>query len=181
MKKGFTLMEILFVLLVIALVLSFALPAFRAIRYDVQNSKAKNALMKLAEARRSFYQYNKGMDIASTGGEGNSYFETNKVSSYTASTCLPTTATTGIPAIVQSSAAVSQLFACKFLDWHDFEGLPYTFYICNGSSAQSFEPCKVKGRLAGAIGNSNAGSKYNSTANYRMYISTTMQVTDTLD
>ena len=58
-------MEVLFVLLVIGLVLSFALPAFRAIRYDIQNSRAQNALEKLVEARRSFYQYNKGVDIQS--------------------------------------------------------------------------------------------------------------------
>ena len=37
-------MEILFVLLVIALVVSFAVPAIRSVRYDVYNSRAKAAL-----------------------------------------------------------------------------------------------------------------------------------------
>ena len=61
-------MEILFVLLVIALVVSFAVPAIRSVRYDVYNSRAKAALKKLAEARRSYYQQTKGSDIS--GGFG---------------------------------------------------------------------------------------------------------------
>ena len=48
MKKGFTLMEILAVLLVIAVVVSMAAPVFRAIRFEVKNSQAKAAASKLA-------------------------------------------------------------------------------------------------------------------------------------
>ena len=73
-------MEILFVLLVIALVVSFAVPAIRSVRYDVYNSRAKAALKKLAEARRSYYQQTKGSDIS--GGFGGSVAE-----SYASYTC----------------------------------------------------------------------------------------------
>ena len=44
-------MEILFVLLVIALVVSFAVPAIRSVRYDVYNSRAKAALKKLGTSK----------------------------------------------------------------------------------------------------------------------------------
>ncbi len=174
-------MEVLFVLLVIALVLSFALPAFRAVRYDVYNSRAKDALAKLAEARRSFYQFNKGVDIKSQGGEDISYFMASSARTYASQAC-SNLAASGIPSNSHPDAPVSQLFSCGFLDWHDFEGLPYTFYICDMNQALGFEPCNATGRYAGARGNGeSAGSKYSTAANYSMYVSSTMKVTDTLD
>lgn len=87
---GFTLMELLFVLLVIALVLSFALPAYRSVRYDMRNSSAKAALRKLAEARRSFYQYSKGADVT---GE----IDTDLVRQYAGQGCV-SGAASGVPA-----------------------------------------------------------------------------------
>ena len=51
-KKGFTLMEILAVLLIIAVVLSFAIPAFRSVRFEQRNSSAKAGVKKLSEAER---------------------------------------------------------------------------------------------------------------------------------
>ena len=176
MKKGFTLMEILLVLLVIALVLSFAVPAIRSIRYDVYNSRAKAALKKLAEARRSYYQYTKGSDV--TGS-----FSGTDAGNYAATSCVDISAS-GIPGSRQTSA-VSQLFACGFLDWRDFE-VPYTFLICGGDQAIGSVPCVALGQnvsntvYAAAVANgTGAGSKYQ--ADYFMSVAQDMQVLDNLE
>lgn len=177
MKKGFTLMEILFVLLVIALVVSFAVPAIRSVRYDVYNSRAKAALKKLAEARRSYYQQTKGSDIS--GGFSGSVAE-----SYASYTCQDVAAS-GIPGS-RTNSDVSQLFACGFLDWRDFVDLPYNFIMCGTSRPIGSQPCiALDGSntvYAAAMGiQGQAGSKYESPSQYFMSIGADMQVRDNLE
>lgn len=178
MKKGFTLMEILFVLLVIALVVSFAVPAIRSVRYDVYNSRAKAALKKLAEARRSYYQQTKGSDIT-TGS-----FAASLAGTYAGQTCLDVAAS-GIPGS-RNFSSVNQLFACGFLDWKDFDGLPYTFRICSLGTTSASAPCKSLDTTnsivyVGALGNDDAGDKYKSASNYFMSVGADMQVRDNLE
>ena len=176
MKKGFTLMEILFVLLVIALIISFAVPAIRSVRYDVYNAKAKAALRKLAEARRSYYQYTKGSDVA---GE---FSSSPEESVYGHVTC-DNIAASGIPG-ARSVSDVGQLFACGFLDWKDFAGLPYSFVLCGTSRPIGSQPCIALGSnppnvvYVGAMGDDNAGSKYKATTGYFMSVGQDMQVLD---
>lgn len=179
MKKGFTLMEILFVLLVIALIISFAVPAIRSVRYDVYNSKAKAALRKLAEARRSYYQYTKGSDVS--GG-----FSASPQESVYAGTECNNVAASGIPG-ARVPSDLGQLFACGFLDWKDFAGLPYSFVLCGTSRPIGAKPCVALGDnpsgivYAGAMGDDNAGSKYKSTTGYFMSVGQDMQVLDNLE
>ena len=170
-------MEILFVLLVIALVVSFAVPAIRSVRYDVYNSRAKAALKKLAEARRSYYQQTKGSDIS--GGFGGSVAE-----SYASYTCQHVAAS-GIPGS-RTNSDVSQLFACGFLDWRDFVDLPYNFIMCGTSLPIGSQPCiALDGSnmvYAAAMGiQGQAGSKYESPSQYFMSIGADMQVRDNLE
>lgn len=175
MKKGFTLMELLFVLLVIALVISFAVPAIRNVRYDVYNSRAKAALRKLAEARRSYYQYTKGSDVVGA-------FHASVARDYTNITCNDIAAS-GIPGS-RTNSDVGQLFACGFLDWRDFVDLPYTYALCGPSSRPiGSQPCigldgDTTTVYAGAIGDNNAGDKYNSSTGYFMSVGKTMKVMD---
>lgn len=179
MKKGFTLMEILFVLLVIALVVSFAVPAIRSVRYDVYNSRAKAALRKLAEARRSYYQYTKGSDVS---GSFSASSENNIFSGVACSNV----AASGIPG-ARSNSDVGQLFACGFLDWKDFAGLPYNFVFCGTTVSIGQKPCIAQGSnmsnvvYVGATGDDNAGSKYKSTTGYYMSVGQDMQVLDNLE
>ena len=56
-------MEILAVLLVIAVVVSMAVPVFRSVRYEVKNGQAKTAAKKLADAMRSYYQVSRGLGV----------------------------------------------------------------------------------------------------------------------
>ena len=179
MKKGFTLMEILFVLLVIALVVSFATPVIRSVRYDVYNARAKTALRKLAEARRSYYQYTKGSDIVGA-------FSASVAKDYASYTC-NNVAASGIPGS-QTLSDVSQLFACGFLDWKDFSDLPYNFAVCGPYSRPIGSlPCVALGGnptsevYAGAMGMEEAGDKYKNTTGYYMSVARDMQVRDSLE
>lgn len=171
-------MEILFVVVVIALLLSFAMPAFRSVRYDIKNARAQHALKKLAEARRSFYQYSKGVDLNYDGGENVGYFsaaDAQTLATETDTYKCQNLAASGVPGGSVSKVEIRQLFLCKFLDWRDFVDLPYTFYVCNVNAAKITVPCNRLGVYAGAVGTSEAGSKYVSSA-YYMYVGQDMQV-----
>ena len=167
--KGFTLMEILAVLLIIAVILSFAVPAFRSVRFEQRNSQAKAGVKKLSEALRSFYQNSKGVKITgSFTGDGLT----------SVGTCQDLGAS-GVPG-TGKTADITQLFFFVYLNANDFAGLPYTFYSCvaNVPSACNGKPYAV------AVGNdaSAAGNKY--TQNYggqKYYIylnENSLQVTD---
>ena len=154
-------MEVLFVLLIVALVASFAVPAIRSVRYDVRNSQAKTALKKLLAARRSFYQNTKG---GSFGLEPS--FQAKDAQSFAAEEC--TQASTGIPAKDTNLpiSNINQLFACGYLNWKDFASLPYTFFLCNPQSATA-GTCQIKdntGEQIAAYAMANdtklAGKKY---------------------
>lgn len=172
-------MEILFVLLVIALIISFAVPAIRSVRYDIYNAKAKAALRKLAEARRSYYQYTKGSDVT-----GN-FSAANESNLYSGTVC-SNVAASGIPGS-RTDSDVGQLFACGFLDWKDFGGLPYVFSLCGSDPAVGSEPCIALGTnpsgivYAAATGDENAGSKYKSASGYYMSVGQDMQALDNLE
>jgi len=182
-QKGFTLVEILFVLLIIALIVGMALPGFRAVRYDIKNSRAKGALKKLAEARRTFYQNTKGWNI-----QNDATFTGADAKTYASQTC-NNPSSTGVPASTYSKISVSpaQLFACGFLDWKDFAALPYTFYICDRDHGAETGPCNTTGLIVGAIGISKAeaGAKYQyeaSNCKYWMHVpEDTMRVRDSED
>ena len=167
-KRAFTLMEILFVLLVIALVVSFALPALRTVRFDIKNSRAKAAVKKMAEARRSYYQYMRGGKI-----QDGAMF--NAETSMQNASCTNLRAS-GKPGNSSTAVEISELFGCGFLDWKDFAGLPYTFYICDLDENAGVPPCTNTGIYAGAVGNSSAGSKYNNPSKYYMFVDETMKV-----
>lgn len=170
-------MEILFVLLIIALVVNFAAPAFRSVRYEIKNMRAKSALKKLAEARRSYYQYTKGVDI------NPSHFNGSAALTLARGGCSDI-GKTGIPATSTSSNSqpeVGQLFACGFLNWKDFVDLPYNFYICKLDGTGSF-PCNRGGQYAAAKGSDGAGSSYEK-SDYAMWASSSeqLEITDTND
>lgn len=181
-RGGFTLVEILFVLLVIALIINFAMPAIRAVRLDAKNSQAKAALKKIAEARRSYYQKNKGYDV--TGDFSWNMVDLSQAPRQYAGHACSNVAASGIPASAAASAGLSngvdQLFACGFLNWRDFADLPYIFYVCpiDGSGSA---PCNVPGRYAAAKGTADAGKKYNNESDYVMFIDQNMKVEDNED
>lgn len=162
-RKGFTLMEILAVLLIIAVVLSFAVPSYRAMRYEHYNSLAKAGVKKLSEAMRSYYQNTKGYRITgSFSGSSMSFSGVN---------CTDVSAS-GIPSNGGTSD-VGQLFACGYLNYNDFVGLPYTFTSCPAAACGSYS-------FAVAQAQSGAGSKYN-TEGYLIFLDDHLRVTDNLD
>ncbi|MBP5404048.1 MAG: type II secretion system protein [Elusimicrobiaceae bacterium] len=135
MSKGFTLMEILAVMLVIALIASFALPALRSVRSEAYYHRAKTAGIKLAEAIRSYYRDSKG--FLPVTGEING--DTVAGQTYTCDR----SKLSGVPG-QGTSVSIEQLFACGYLSTKDFAGLPYKF-SSGLSSASDYNGALVRG------------------------------------
>lgn len=155
-KHGFTLMEVLAVLLILAVVVSFALPGIRLIRDEVRHSQAKSAASKMAEAMRSFYQDTKGFFVVGcVQGKGGTADCTNVLLARDGS-C--NAGTTGIPSAASGGTVdLGQLFACDYLSTKDFAGLPYKFKT---DKTTLFENEKI---LVKATGTSDAGRHHNDT------------------
>ena len=172
--KGFTLMEMLFVVLVVALIISLAMPAIRRVRFDIKNTQAKAALHKLAEARQSYHQYTRGGDIkeSSFAGADAGAFEVGGKP-----ILCNNAAAAGVPAKASTTDDPNMLFACGFLDRKDFKKVPYTFYICAASNQKEF-PCSVKDKTvyvaATAQSADTGGDKY--VKPYFMYVTTSDMV-----
>lgn len=132
--KGFTLMEILAVLLILAVVVMFAIPGIRAVRNEIYYQQAKSAAVKMAEAMRSYYQNTKGVRI-NTGvlvGKlplGDAATGVTSVMDAAQASCR-NDMLKGFPPSSQGNTTtsnMSQLFACEYLSVKDFVGLPYRF------------------------------------------------------
>ncbi len=133
MKKGFTLMEVLAVLLVIAVVASFAIPVVESVVEEMNYRKAQVAAAKLSEAVRTFYRESKGHKIGS-GGINDSFLGMDAIN-FRGSCNSP--ALTGVPAFEASSGGdvgVEQLFLCEYLSAKDFAGLNYQFTVLQSSA-----------------------------------------------
>lgn len=185
MKKGFTLMELLAVLLVIAVVVSMAAPVFRAVRYEIKNSQAKNAAKKMAEAMHSYYQASRGHKVK----ENDCFTPTTaaglNVIKTAASACTSPGAE-GVPAYKKTTGTVEvkQLFACGYLSYKDFMSLPYEFcpndtdsFPAGWGEKPSFSVGKVY-VLAGGVKADGSGEKYQK-SNGVIFVDSRMVAQDT--
>lgn len=131
MKKGFTLMEILAVLLVIAVLASFVVPVVRTVMAEIRYHQAKVAGIKMAEAIRIFYKDSRGYRIG-----GYIYGTEAGTTIATSAEACNNPAVSGIPSESGgNSVDVEQLFYCNYLSAKDFSGLSdYTFHpgACQG-------------------------------------------------
>ena len=145
MNKGFTLMEVLAVMLVIAVVATFLVPAIRSARSESSYQRAKGSAIKMAEAMRSYYHDSKGyVPNGSVDGMSNQTFGGCPANS---------PSRTGIPPVGgPTTIGVSELFNCNYLSWKDFEGLPYTFNAVATPASRNV--------LVEFTGGSKAGQKY---------------------
>ena len=106
-NKGFTLMEILAVLLVIAVIASFAMPIVKSVREEMRYQKAKAAAVQLAEAVRSFYTDSKGcLTFDTPDAEDNGFSGADAGVSTTCPNDNPIQ--TGVPTCLASNAARPQ-------------------------------------------------------------------------
>lgn len=153
-------MEMLAVLLVIAIVLSFAVPAYRSIRYEMYYHRAKTAAVKMAEAIRSYYQQTKGYVI--TGEFTGTGSGAGSVTEILGSGTCDNPAATGIPSTEEiRTSTVEQLFKCGYLNAKDFVGLPYRFTACNPLlAAADCPPVNLKQGLVTVSGLEGAGKKF---------------------
>lgn len=119
-KQGFTLMEILAVLLVIAVIASFAVPLVKSVRREMRYQKAKAAAVQLAEVVRSFYTDSKGRLAA-----GGSITPETAANPGECPTDNPIR--TGVPN--PGTDDVKIVIACDYISAKMFVDLPYTFYV----------------------------------------------------
>lgn len=181
MKKGFTLMEVLAVLLVLAVVVSMTAPVLRSARLEIKNAQAKTATKKLAEAVKSYYQNSRGREVQAcftpTTSAGLTVIQT------AASSCVSPSAS-GKPnksttATVDSTAA--PLFACGFLSYKDFVSLPYTFCSYKPATLTADNPDDLVDRFyAVAYGTTDAGAKYQPAKGF-IFVDGRMKALDTYD
>ena len=169
-------MEMLAVILVIAVVFSFAVPVLRMVRFEMKNSQAKAATQKLAEAVRIFYVDTRGGTVSSACFTGGSAItkETD---------CDLNAKKAGVPRAT-GAVEVKQLFACGYLSYKDFARLPYNFCTekrnpCNvACDTDTTENPQVGNVLAVSCGTANAGSKYQPNKGC-IYVDARMKAQDT--
>lgn len=171
MKKGFTLMEVLAVILVLAVVTTLAAPVFRSVRYEIRQAQAKVAAKKLAESLKTYYQASRGRNIntcfqaridCTPGNNVNSIIKLKPTSSCTdnAPQCLNSTAT-GIPATFSGGElSADQLFACGFLSAKDFARLPYTFCTSKSAAADLIQNKSCTGAANTPMSWANSSNEY---------------------
>ncbi len=164
--RGFTLMEVLAVLLLLAVIASMAVPGIRTARFEMKNSQAKAAAKKLLEGINNYRRVSRGGTVTFPAAGFTGAFDT---------TCTAAV-NTGIPGQAASaSMSVAQLVPCGFLSPKDFEGLPYKFYYGStipSSPTNSIPADDKKGTILLLVvaANEKAGPKYKNTEKYAIYI-----------
>lgn len=121
-------MEILAVLLVIAVIASFAVPIVKSVRREMNYQKAKAAGVQLAEAVRSLYTDSKGClefheDEENAGFSGADAASGDCPDNNPVKTGVPICDDT-IPKLTPTS-----VFRCGYLSTKMFVDLPYTFKV----------------------------------------------------
>ena len=130
-------MELLAVIMLIALIASFAVPAYRSIRAERQFRRARSAAVLLLEGIRQAKQKT-GRPLRT-----NTDFTPTDGIPYNTAGCTDDAAT-GIPrrSNLQRNGAdytIEELFACGYVNSRDFEKLPYSFtYTYGGPDAPSY-------------------------------------------
>ena len=154
--KGFTLMEILAVILVIAVVVAMASPVFRAVRFEMRHAQARTGAKKVAEAVKSYYQASRGQVLKGCFSPMEDTIIT------TGPTDCNSPAATGKPGSRNDSTDVEQLFACGYLSAKDFTGLPYKFCTYKPTELTNAIPTDLVNSFYAVVYavDDHAGSKY---------------------
>ena len=180
-------MEILAVLLVIAVVVSMAVPVLRSVRYEVKNGQAKTAAHKLAQAVRAYYQVSRGGVPRGQSFTPTVAADKTNVVLAAASACVAPSET-GIPLQkTNGTVEIKQLFACGYLSFKDFISLPYTFMVCDPRPGEvPNETCRLTEAtgtntpIVVVLGADGSGDKYDASKNaaYHIYVDQSMKVKD---
>ena len=135
-KNGFTLAEMLAVIIIMAILAALSTPLVREYIRDSANDKAKTQLQLIAHAVRNFKADNPGVTL--TKGVIN------------AATPIPHACT-----VNQTSVAIGMLFACSYLRHTNWAAFKYTFEA--GSTAVNTCGGKCSNPVAAMVGTDTAG------------------------
>ena len=182
MQKGFTLMEMLAVGLMLAVIMSLATPVVRSFRYEIKNAQARTAAGKLAQG---FRNYLKDERITNVFGAGCFSPTTDDIIRTDASQCA-ISKNTGVPSrpamrisITGDTSNLQNLFACGYVTYKDFANIPYEFCV-GGKKNSADADAPVSPYYVVAYGLEGAGTKYKYTdANRKfIYVDGRMEVLD---
>ena len=169
-KRGFTLMEMLAVLLLLAVVASLAAPGIRSARFEIKNGQAQTAAKKLVEGIKNYRQASRGGTVTAFSKTGD---QLAVVTDNEGGTTCTAPFTTGIPGS-NTAVDIQQLFVCGFLSPKDFKGLPYTFYYGSLPEAPAIPAEKISGSvILELLATANAGPSYyngEGPAKYAIYV-----------
>ena len=144
MNKGFTLMEVLAVVMVLAILGLMAVPSFRSVNSEQKFRRAKISMVKLAQAIKSV-QTRTGQSVSSAEAD-NSFVGTDNSYLLTEHEIVKGVdcPSTGIPARSIAGGAATlvlqDLFKCGDLRPKDFVGLPYEFAYTGTSVTMEGKP-----------------------------------------
>lgn len=182
MKKGFTLMEILAVILIMAVIVSLAVPVLREARFEFKQSQAKAAALKMAQAIHNLYHDSRGAPMTDA-----CFTPMNNAGRAIMQSIYGGFNSSGVPfgKLTPGSLAsdLASLFGSGYLMYKDFEGIPYTFCTYKPEALGNTNPTGyVAPYRVVAYGNDaqTAGSKYTSDKGY-IYVDGRMKVLDTYE
>ncbi|MBO7191037.1 MAG: prepilin-type N-terminal cleavage/methylation domain-containing protein [Elusimicrobiaceae bacterium] len=182
MQKGFTLMEMLAVGLMLAVIMSLATPVVRSFRYEIKNAQARTAAGKLAQGFRNYLKDMKCTEVPDYG----CFSPEDDVIQTDASQCT-SQKNTGVPTSPSLCAALptdrvarqKTLFACGYVAYKDFAKSPYEF--CLGRKKNSADAAApVSPYYVTVYGLDGAGTKYKYASSNRkfIYVDGRMEVRD---
>lgn len=124
-NKGFTLTEVMVVVIIIAILVTISVPFLLGYARDARNDRAKSALILIAQGYKNFKTDFPGVSLLSNS---------RKVEKQT---LVANNTSCSIPS---ATAAASDLIKCGYIVNRDYTNLKYNFYIgnscnCSGSSA----------------------------------------------
>ena len=157
-KKGFTLMEVMVVVLIIAILAALSIPNVIGYARDARNDRAKATLYTIAQGYKNFRNEFPWATISTLGPLQNITLNGNDCGGVGGS----------LATLTGSNPVVSyqDLIKCSYLDNINYGGLRYNFYLGNGGNAcnacMSGIPATqianmVQPILAGMIGNDGGG------------------------
>ena len=184
MQKGFTLMEMLAVGLMLAVIMSLATPVVRNFRNEIKNAQARTAAGKLAQGYRNYLKDRKCLLVPNRG----CFSPTQDTVIQTDASQCTESRNTGVPGrpslcliTFTDTTDLKNLFACGYVAYKDFANIPYEF--CVGGKKSSTYPDPESGvapYYVVAYGLEGAGTKYRYTNSNKkfIYVDSRMEVRD---
>lgn len=133
-KKGFTLLEVMVVVIIIGILAALSIPNIIGYARDARNDRAKSTLYTIAQGFKNFRNEFPWVSFAANG--------TGPITSLSAGDIAANGQSCNINSLTASGATITYkaLMQCSYINNIDYSGLRYRFYLGNGEGACSACP-----------------------------------------